>query len=73
MLGFGKICIAAGAILIAVGVFWMAGERFLSLGRLPGDLVVKKGNFTLYFPLATSLLLSMGISLLLFFLNKRTP
>lgn len=73
MLGFGKICIAAGAILIAVGVFWMVGERFLNLGRLPGDLVVKKGNFTLYFPLTTSLLLSMGISLLLFFLNKRTP
>lgn len=73
MPGFGKIFIAAGAILIAVGLLCLLAERIPGLGRLPGDIVVKKENFTLYFPLTTSLLLSIGISLLLFFFNKRTP
>ncbi|MBM3564363.1 MAG: DUF2905 domain-containing protein [Alphaproteobacteria bacterium] len=64
-----RFLIIAGLVLIAVGVLWMIGERF-GLGRLPGDIVVERGNFRFYFPLATSLVLSAVISLLLWLFNR---
>ncbi|MBM3577145.1 MAG: DUF2905 domain-containing protein [Alphaproteobacteria bacterium] len=64
-----KFLIIAGLVMIGVGVLWMVGERF-GLGRLPGDIVVERGNFRFYFPLATSLILSVVISLLLWLFNR---
>ena len=58
-----KLLIIAGIILIAVGVLWHIGGRFLQLGRLPGDIVVEKENFRFYFPLMTSIILSVVLSL----------
>jgi hypothetical protein len=64
-----KFLIIAGLVMIGVGVLWMVGERF-GLGRLPGDIIVERGNFRFYFPLATSLILSVVISLLLWLFNR---
>ncbi len=70
---FPKLLIIAGVVLIVVGLLWMAGGRFLNLGRLPGDIVVEKENFRFYFPVVTCLLLSVVLSLLFYlfrWLNK---
>ena len=64
-----KFLIFAGIVLIGLGVLWMVGERF-GLGRLPGDIVIERGNFRFYFPLATSIILSVIISLLLWLFNR---
>jgi len=55
--------------MVGLGLLWMVGERF-GLGRLPGDIVVERGNFKFYFPLATSLILSVAVSLLLWFFDR---
>ena len=44
-----KLLISAGIVLILVGIAWLVGERF-GVGRLPGDIVIERGNFRLYFP-----------------------
>ncbi len=64
-----KLLIGAGVVLIAVGLLWMLGERF-GLGRLPGDIVVQRENFTFYFPLTTSILVSIALSLLFWLFNR---
>lgn len=64
-----KFLIIAGLVMVGLGLLWMVGERF-GLGRLPGDIVVERGNFRFYFPLATSLVLSVVVSLLLWFFNR---
>ena len=64
-----KFLIIAGLVMVGLGLLWMVGERF-GLGRLPGDIVVERGNFKFYFPLATSLILSVVVSLLLWFFNR---
>ena len=61
--------ILAGLALVAVGVLWLVGEK-LGLGRLPGDLVVKRKNFGFYFPLASSLLISLVLTLVLNLFRK---
>jgi hypothetical protein len=64
-----KVLILIGLALVVAGLIWLAGER-MGLGRLPGDIVVERGNFRLYIPLMTSLLVSVGLSLLLWFFNR---
>jgi hypothetical protein len=57
----GKFLIVIGAVLIGAGLLWLAGSR-LGLGHLPGDIVVERGNFRLYLPLGTCLLISVVLS-----------
>jgi Protein of unknown function (DUF2905) len=64
-----KVLILIGLALIVVGLIWLAGER-LGLGRLPGDIVVERENFRFYFPLMTSLIVSIVLSLLLWFISR---
>jgi hypothetical protein len=59
-----KVLISAGILLVLVGLAWLVGERF-GLGRLPGDIVIERGNFRLYIPIATSLIVSVVLSLVL--------
>ncbi|MBE3592455.1 MAG: DUF2905 domain-containing protein [Thermoanaerobacter sp.] len=66
---FGKMLIFTGAILILIGVLFSVGSK-IGLGRLPGDIVYQKGNFTFYFPIMTSLLLSLFLTLI-FWLFRR--
>jgi hypothetical protein len=64
----GKTLVAIGAgILLLGGLLWLSGGTFrhFPIGRLPGDLLIQKEHFTFYFPLATSILLSIGLSLFL--------
>jgi len=61
----GRTLMAIGALLLVVGGAIALIERFLpGLGRLPGDIIIRRGNFTFYFPIATSILASIGLSLL---------
>lgn len=55
----------AGAVLFLVGLALALGGRILPLGKLPGDIVYRRGNFTFYFPLVTCIVLSLLLTLLL--------
>ncbi|OXB90865.1 MULTISPECIES: DUF2905 domain-containing protein [Geobacillus] len=61
-----KLIMTIGAVLIIVG-FVM---QFIKLGRLPGDIVIRKGNMTFYFPIITSILLSVVLSLIFYVLGR---
>jgi membrane protein implicated in regulation of membrane protease activity len=64
-----RILIVAGAVLLIAGLAWPVLTR-LGLGRLPGDIVIERPNFRFYFPLATSLVVSVVLTLL-FWLFRR--
>ncbi len=62
----GKILIFFGILMVVLGLLLMFFERLpLGLGKLPGDIVIKKDNFVFYFPIVTSILLSVLLTLLL--------
>ena len=61
--------IILGAILVVAGLALTAAERF-GLGRLPGDVVVRRGNFTFYFPLMTSILLSIALTVIFWMMRR---
>lgn len=61
--------IILGVVLILAGVLWPWLTK-LGLGRLPGDIVIERDGFRLYFPLMTSILISLVLSLILWFLNR---
>ena len=68
----GKWLIIAGLILTGLGfLVFLAEKLHLPLGRLPGDIVFQKGNFHFYFPVVTSLLASLVITLLMRFFSRR--
>ena len=67
----GKSLVVAGVVLAVVGALLMLSGRLPWLGRLPGDILVEKKNFTFYFPLATSILISILLTLLLRFIGRR--
>ncbi len=63
----GKALVIAGIVIAGIGLLMMAG---LPIGRLPGDIVIRRGNGTFYFPLVTSILLSIIFTLLLSILRR---
>ena len=76
--GLGKMIIIMGLVLVVIGIVisllgkWPSeGSGLGWLGRLPGDIFIKRDNFTFYFPLSTSIILSIVGSLLLYFFMKR--
>ena len=66
-----KGLIVFGMILIVAGVLFAAAGKIPGLGRLPGDVFIKRGNFVFYFPLATSLLASLLLTLVLALLRRK--
>jgi hypothetical protein len=66
----GRLLIAAGALLAVVGLVLILAGKVPFLGRLPGDIVYRKGGTTFYFPLVTCLLLSLVLSLVLSLLRR---
>ncbi|WP_136514692.1 DUF2905 domain-containing protein [Geomonas edaphica] len=70
MPSFGKSLIILGLIIAAIGAIFTLAGKIPWLGRLPGDIYVKKENFTFYFPLATSIIISLLLSLILWFFRK---
>ena len=65
----GRLLMVLGGVLLLAGLALTAFGR-LGLGRLPGDLVYRRGNFTFYFPVVTSILLSIALSLLLWLFRR---
>lgn len=68
---FAKTLIFFGVVLIVAGVLVGVFGKMPGIGKLPGDIYVKKGNFTFYFPLATSLLLSLLLTLVFTIFGRR--
>ncbi len=66
----GKALIILGAALVVVGLFLLFVGKVPLLGRLPGDIVIKRENFTFYFPLTTGIILSLLISLIFYLIGK---
>ena len=66
----GKMLILVGVFIILVGLFLLIGEKIPWVGRLPGDIIIRKKNFTFYFPLATCLLISIILTLLFWLFRK---
>jgi hypothetical protein len=64
-----KLLIFLGLLLIIIGIIWPIIKK-LSLGNLPGDIAIKKGVFSFYFPLTTCLIISIIISIILWLLKK---
>jgi hypothetical protein len=72
MASLGKLLIIAGVFLIVLGLLFSYSHHFpfLNLGRLPGDIRIKRENFSFYFPIATCLLLSLILSFILYLFRK---
>jgi hypothetical protein len=71
MAEFGKLLVIFGAILAAAGlVLILLGRTSLPIGRLPGDFLYRGKNATVYFPVVTSLLFSVVLSLILYLINR---
>jgi hypothetical protein len=68
---FGKLLIVFGMIITGLGLILFLSGKLPFIGKLPGDIIVEKKNFTFYFPLATSLLLSLLISLIIWLKSGR--
>lgn len=66
---FGKVLISIGVILVIVGIILLLGGKF-GIGHLPGDIILKRGNFTFYFPLMTSIIISLVLTIILWFFGK---
>ena len=64
MESFGKIFLAIGITLVIIGIILDVGAKF-GLGKLPGDIFIKKGNFTFFFPIVSSIIISIILTLLL--------
>ncbi len=63
----GRLVVVVGLIITAAGILLMLGVPF---GRLPGDVVIRRGNATFYFPLGTSILVSVALTLLFALLRR---
>ena len=71
MADFGKLLIVLGGILLVAGVVLvLLGRTNLPIGRLPGDILYRGKNTTFYFPLATSIVLSVLLSLVLYVIGR---
>ncbi len=67
----GRLLIIVGIATAAVGVLFIFSSKLPWLGRLPGDVVFHRKNFTFYFPLATSILISLLLTLLFWIFGRR--
>ena len=67
----GRTLIIIGLLLVVAGVVISVAGRFIPLGRMPGDIVVRRPNFTFYFPVVTSILLSLLLTLVMWLFQRR--
>ncbi len=71
MSDLGKSIIFIGIVLIIVGVLMTMAAKIPGVGKLPGDILIKKENLSFYFPLTTCILLSVIISAIMYFFSKK--
>ncbi len=67
----GKALIFFGIILITIGAIFMLGGKLSWFGRLPGDICIQKRNFTFFFPITTSIIISVILSVVLILMRRR--
>ncbi len=67
----GKMLILFGIIMVLIGLLMVFFEKLPMIGKLPGDIYIKRGNFTFYFPLTTCIIISIILSLLLTIFFRR--
>jgi hypothetical protein len=70
MLELSRVVIIFGVVLVIVGLFLSVSDRIPLIGRLPGDILIRRNDLTFYFPLTTSLLLSIVLSFFFRFLSR---
>ena len=70
MSGFGRSLIFLGLVIVLAGIIVSLAGKFPWLGRLPGDISIKRENFSLYFPLATCLLISALFSVIIWLFRR---
>ena len=68
-MSIARLLVVVGLLLVALGLLWPMIDK-VGLGRLPGDIMIERGNFRLYIPLATSLLVSVILSVILWIANR---
>jgi hypothetical protein len=66
----GRLLIVIGLVIAGLGILLTLGAKIPGLGRLPGDFVIERGSFRLYLPLATSILLSLVLTGILWLLRR---
>jgi len=66
----GKTLILLGVLIIVVGLLLLVAEKIPWVGRLPGDIIIKREKFTFYFPLATSVIISIILTVLFTLFRK---
>ena len=66
----GKMLILLGVFIIAIGGLFLVGDKIPWIGKLPGDILIKKEKFTFYFPITTSILISIILTLLFTLFRK---
>ncbi|MBN1381281.1 MAG: DUF2905 domain-containing protein [Deltaproteobacteria bacterium] len=69
--GMGKTLMIVGLIVAGIGLLLLMSTKFSWIGHLPGDFHVKGKNFSFYFPLATSLLFSVILTIFFWFINRK--
>ena len=67
----GRLLIVLGVVIAMIGVVMITVGRLPWLGRLPGDIHVERGNWSFHFPIVTSLLLSLVLTLIFYFIGRR--
>jgi len=67
----GKFLILLGLIIVAIGGLLLFSEKIPWIGRLPGDIMIQRRNFTFYFPLVTSILLSVILTLVFWLIGRK--
>ena len=70
MPALGKILIILGVVLVFVGLGFMFADKIPYIGRLPGDIYIKREKFSFYFPLATSIIISIILTILFSIFRK---
>jgi hypothetical protein len=70
-MNIGRLLIVFGLVIAVVGVILVLAGRLPWIGRLPGDIHVQRGNWTFYFPLATSLVVSIVLTLIFWAIGRR--
>jgi hypothetical protein len=66
----GKFFLLIGGVLVLLGGIMVLGGKLFGLGRLPGDIFFQKGNFSFYFPLATCIILSILLTIIMSFFRR---
>ena len=73
MLGFsdlGKVLIVLGAVIAGIGVLLIMGGKIPWIGKLPGDIIIRKEKFTFYFPIVTCIILSILLTMIFSLFRK---